>query len=132
MVPLGSVERIHNITGPVMITRYNMYTAAPINGASLPGVRIGQVITNMELTAMSGWEATSEACKLLVRPIVMTSFAFILGVVPLVISTGAGAEMRRTLGVAVFAGMLGVTVFGIFLTPVFFYVIDRWTNRGVR
>ena len=54
----------------------------------------------------------------------MTSFAFILGVVPLVIATGAGAEMRRTLGTAVFAGMLGVTVFGIFLTPVFFYVIQ--------
>ena len=54
----------------------------------------------------------------------MTSFAFILGVVPLVISAGAGAEMRRTLGTAVFSGMLGVTLFGIFLTPVFFYVIQ--------
>jgi hypothetical protein len=53
----------------------------------------------------------------------MTSFAFILGVVPLLITHGAGAEMRRVLGVAVFSGMLGVTVFGIFLTPVFFYVI---------
>jgi multidrug efflux pump len=53
----------------------------------------------------------------------MTSFAFILGVVPLVIATGAGAEMRRSLGTAVFAGMLGVTLFGIFLTPVFFYVL---------
>jgi multidrug efflux pump subunit AcrB len=69
-------------------------------------------------------QATLEACKLRLRPIVMTSFAFILGVVPLVISEGAGAEMRRTLGTAVFAGMLGVTLFGIFLTPVFFYVIQ--------
>ena len=51
----------------------------------------------------------------------MTSFAFIFGVVPLVLSQGAGSEMRRTLGTAVFAGMLGVTIFGIFLTPVFFY-----------
>jgi multidrug efflux pump subunit AcrB len=68
--------------------------------------------------------ATLEACQLRLRPIVMTSFAFILGVVPLVISEGAGAEMRRTLGTAVFAGMLGVTLFGIFLTPVFFYVIQ--------
>jgi multidrug efflux pump len=59
----------------------------------------------------------------------MTSFAFILGVVPLVISTGAGAEMRRTLGTAVFSGMLGVTLFGIFLTPVFFYVINGLTDR---
>jgi multidrug efflux pump len=58
----------------------------------------------------------------------MTSFAFILGVVPLVVATGAGAEMRRALGTAVFSGMLGVTFFGIFLTPVFFYVIDRMTE----
>jgi multidrug efflux pump subunit AcrB len=70
-------------------------------------------------------EATLEACRLRLRPIMMTSFAFILGVVPLVIAEGAGAEMRRTLGTAVFSGMLGVTLFGIFLTPVFFFVIDR-------
>ncbi len=62
-------------------------------------------------------------------PILMTSFAFILGVVPLVIAAGAGAEMRRTLGVAVFSGMLGVTLFGIFLTPVFFYVISWASDR---
>lgn len=55
----------------------------------------------------------------------MTSFAFILGVVPLVIAHDAGAEMRRTLGTAVFSGMIGVTLFGIFLTPVFYYVV-RW------
>ena len=54
----------------------------------------------------------------------MTSFAFILGVVPLVVARGAGAEMRRSLGTAVFSGMIGVTLFGIFLTPVFFYVIQ--------
>ena len=59
----------------------------------------------------------------------MTSFAFILGVVPLVLATGAGAEMRRALGTAVFSGMLGVTLFGIFLTPVFFYVIE-WLSNG--
>jgi multidrug efflux pump len=64
----------------------------------------------------------------------MTSFAFIFGVIPLVVAHGAGAEMRRALGMAVFAGMLGVTLFGIFLTPVFFYVIravsDRWAGRS--
>jgi multidrug efflux pump len=70
-------------------------------------------------------EATVEACRMRLRPILMTSFAFILGVVPLVLATGAGAEMRYTLGVAVFAGMLGVTIFGVFFTPVFYYVI-RW------
>jgi multidrug efflux pump len=75
-------------------------------------------------------EATLEACQLRLRPIIMTSFAFVLGVVPLMLSEGAGAEMRRTLGTAVFAGMLGVTLFGIFLTPVFFYVIQWIVDRS--
>jgi multidrug efflux pump len=74
-------------------------------------------------------KATLEAVRLRLRPILMTSFAFILGVVPLVISRGAGAEMRRTLGVAVFSGMLGVTIFGVFLTPLFFYVIQSLKDR---
>jgi multidrug efflux pump subunit AcrB len=72
------------------------------------------------------WQATVEACRLRLRPILMTSFAFILGVLPLVLAYGAGAEMRRALGTAVFAGMLGVTLFGIFLTPAFFYVIQYY------
>ncbi|MBN1908395.1 MAG: efflux RND transporter permease subunit [Pirellulales bacterium] len=70
-------------------------------------------------------EATVEAARLRLRPIVMTSFAFILGVVPLVLGSGAGAEMRHSLGTAVFAGMIGVTLFGVFLTPIFFYVLVR-------
>jgi len=70
------------------------------------------------------FEATVEAARIRLRPILMTSFAFILGVVPLVLATGAGSEMRRSLGTAVFSGMIGVTLFGIFLTPVFFYVIQ--------
>ncbi len=74
-------------------------------------------------------QATLDACQLRLRPIMMTSFAFILGVVPLVLSEGAGAEMRRTLGTAVFAGMLGVTLFGVFLTPVFYYVIQWLVER---
>jgi len=74
-------------------------------------------------------QATLEACQLRLRPIMMTSFAFILGVVPLVISVGAGAEMRRTLGTAVFSGMLGVTLFGIFLTPVFYFVIQWLSDK---
>src|SRR5262249_27232230 len=69
-------------------------------------------------------EATVEASRVRLRPILMTSFAFIFGVIPLVLASGAGAEMRRSLGTAVFSGMLGVTMFGIFLTPVFFYVIQ--------
>lgn len=70
------------------------------------------------------FDATKEASKLRLRPILMTSFAFIFGVVPLIIASGAGAEMRRSLGTAVFSGMLGVTMFGIFLTPVFFFIIQ--------
>jgi multidrug efflux pump len=77
-------------------------------------------------------DATVEACRLRLRPIIMTSLAFILGVVPLALAAGAGAEMRSTLGIAVFSGMLGVTLFGIFLTPVFFYVVDWLTNRRGR
>ena len=73
--------------------------------------------------------AVLEACRLRLRPILMTSFAFIMGVVPLVTSTGAGAEMRHAMGVAVFSGMLGVTFFGLLLTPVFFYLIRSFVER---
>ena len=76
------------------------------------------------------FEATVDACRLRLRPILMTSFAFILGVVPLVLAKGAGAEMRVALGVAVFSGMLGVTVFGLFFTPVFYSIIMRFAGKG--
>ncbi|NBR06620.1 MAG: multidrug efflux RND transporter permease subunit [Planctomycetes bacterium] len=76
-------------------------------------------------------DATVEACKLRLRPILMTSFAFILGVVPLVIAEGAGAEMRQALGVAVFSGMLGVTVMGVLFTPVFFYAIESLGSQKI-
>jgi multidrug efflux pump len=69
--------------------------------------------------------AVLEACRLRLRPILMTSIAFIMGVWPLVSSHGAGAEMRRAMGIAVFAGMIGVTVFGLLLTPVFFTTLRR-------
>jgi multidrug efflux pump subunit AcrB len=237
MVPLASIASTRGISGPVMIYRYNMYPAAPINGAPAPGVSSGEAIHVMQAvtddqlvramraewtelamlqletgnTAMyvfvlavvlvflvlaaqyESWslplavilvvpmcllcsivgvaiarmdvniftqigfvvlvglacknailiveyaklqsqaglsrqQATLEACKLRLRPIMMTSFAFILGVLPLVVSVGAGAEMRRTLGTAVFSGMLGVTLFGIFLTPVFYNVIQWCTE----
>src|ERR1035438_220288 len=74
-------------------------------------------------------EAAVVAARARLRPILMTSLAFILGVVPLVLATGAGAEMRQALGTAVFSGMLGVTFFGIFLTPVFFYLLRRHSDR---
>jgi multidrug efflux pump len=234
MVPINTVAGIRDVPGPVMVMRYQLYPAAPINGNISPGTSSGQAVSLLnrladrelaasmrgewtELTLLqnlagntamyvfllavvlvflvlaaqyeswslplavilvvpmcllcsiagvalarmdinifteigfvvlvglasknailivefakqrreagvAGREATLEACRLRLRPIMMTSFAFILGVVPLVLAEGAGAEMRRTLGTAVFSGMLGVTLFGIFLTPVFFFVIDR-------
>src|SRR5439155_13894512 len=244
----GAVAEVRDSAGPVQITRYNMFPAAPINGASLPGVSTGDVLRTLEslsdkelprnmtsewtelsflqkqaskierfrdlrnnpfsafalgavlvffvlaglyeswslplavvlvvpmclLSALTGialasmdvnifvqvgfvvlvglacknailivefardrqregatrFDAAVDAAQVRLRPIVMTSFAFILGVLPLVIAQGAGAEMRRTLGTAVFAGMIGVTLFGIFLTPVFFYVIRRFSGPG--
>jgi multidrug efflux pump len=234
LVPVGSLATIKYISGPLVLTRYNMYPAAAINGATAPNYSTGQAIaaledvarrelptsmsfewteiTFLERTASStglivfmlsvmfvflvlaalyeSWslplavilvvpmcvlcsiagvwmasmdinvftqigfvvliglacknailivefaklerdkgterrEATLRACELRLRPILMTSFAFILGVLPLVVAHGAGAEMRRALGTAVFSGMLGVTFFGILLTPVFFYLIDQ-------
>ncbi|HSZ59683.1 MAG TPA: efflux RND transporter permease subunit [Tepidisphaeraceae bacterium] len=245
MVPLGAVAPVRESAGPAQIIRYNMFPAAAINGASLPGMSTGDVISTLEglaardlpqgmavewsdlmflqkqsskieqlrdlqqnpiaafvmgsllvffvlaglyenwslplavilvvpmclLSAMAGiWlahmdidifvqvafvvlvglacknailivefardrqleganrsDAAVDAARVRLRPILMTSFAFILGVFPLVIAQGAGAEMRRTLGTAVFAGMIGVTFFGIFLTPVFYYVIRRFS-----
>jgi multidrug efflux pump len=233
MVPVGSLASLREVNGPLLLSRYNMYPAASINGSAAPGISSGQandIVENLVrrelpqsmafewtdmtylqklaedsgmqifllavgmvfltlaaqyeswslplavilvvpmclLSALAGVniarmdmniftqvgfvvlvglasknailivefarqqrhngksrrEATLEACTLRLRPIVMTSFAFILGVLPLIVSHGAGAEMRRTLGTAVFSGMLGVTLFGIVLTPVFFYSID--------
>jgi multidrug efflux pump len=233
MVPVGTIASLKPINGPLVLTRYNMYPAAPINGAAAAGVSSGDAIATMEalgkrellnsmttewtelaylelqagntafivfgfavvmvflvlaaqyeswsmplaiimvvpmclLSAVIGvniagediniftqigfvvlvglasknailivefansrrnagatrYDAAMEACTLRLRPIIMTSFAFILGVLPLLTGHGAGAEMRRTLGTTVFSGMLGVTLFGIFLTPTFFYVID--------
>ncbi|PVE25156.1 hydrophobe/amphiphile efflux-1 family RND transporter [Microvirga sp. KLBC 81] len=77
-------------------------------------------------------EAVVEACRLRLRPILMTAFAFILGVLPLVIATGPGAEMRQALGTAVFFGMLGVTLFGLFLTPVFYVTLRLFVLRVFR
>jgi multidrug efflux pump subunit AcrB len=238
MVPLGSVSGVRDVSGPVMIIRYNLYPAATINLSPGAGVSSGQAIDAMvklvedalpqamrpqwtELALLQlqtgstavfaftlavvlvflvlaaqyeSWslplavilvvpmcllcstvgvnmarmdiniftqvgfivlvglacknailivefakarheagstraQATLEACQLRLRPIMMTSFAFIFGVIPLMISVGAGAEMRQTLGTAVFSGMLGVTLFGIFLTPVFYYVIQWFSDR---
>jgi multidrug efflux pump subunit AcrB len=80
----------------------------------------------------SALDAILAACRIRLRPILMTSLAFIMGVIPLVFSSGAGFEIRQAMGIAVFAGMLGVTLFGLFLTPVFYIVIGRLTRRRSR
>lgn len=93
-------------------------------------ILIVEFARELELNGRSTVDAAIEAAHLRLRPILMTSFAFIMGVVPLVLSTGAGAEMRHAMGVAVFSGMLGVTFFGLFLTPVF-YVLLRTIEKRI-
>src|ERR1700676_1534957 len=88
-------------------------------------ILIVEFARDREAQGESIWQAVLDACRLRLRPILMTSIAFIMGVVPLVTSHGAGAEMRRAMGVAVFSGMLGVTFFGLLLTPVFYLVIRK-------
>jgi multidrug efflux pump len=83
-----------------------------------------------EIEGMNRVDAVLEAARLRLRPILMTSFAFIMGVVPLVTSHGAGAEMRHAMGVAVFSGMLGVTFFGLIFTPLFYVLIRAWNERS--
>ncbi|MBU2091218.1 MAG: efflux RND transporter permease subunit, partial [Alphaproteobacteria bacterium] len=96
-------------------------------------ILIVEFARELELAGRTPLEAAIEASRLRLRPILMTSMAFIMGVVPLVISTGAGAEMRQAMGVAVFSGMIGVTFFGIFLTPMFYVLIRRLAgNRPLR
>lgn len=92
-------------------------------------ILIVEFAKDKQLEGMDRVAAVLEACRLRLRPILMTSFAFVMGVVPLVTSTGAGAEMRHAMGVAVFSGMLGVTFFGLLLTPVFYVLIKAISER---
>jgi len=96
-------------------------------------ILIVEFARELEFSGRTPREAAIEASRLRLRPILMTSFAFIMGVVPLVISSGAGAEMRQAMGIAVFSGMIGVTIFGIFLTPLFYVMLRALTgNRPLR
>jgi gold/copper resistance efflux pump len=100
--------------------------------AAKNAILIVEFARNREAAGSSALDAVIEACRLRLRPILMTSLAFIAGVVPLVLATGAGAEMRQAMGIAVFAGMLGVTLFGLFLTPVFYVVMRGLSARFER
>ena len=91
-------------------------------------ILIVEFAREQQILGMNRIDAVLAACRLRLRPILMTSFAFTMGVIPLVLSTGAGSEMRRAIGVAVFFGMLGVTFFGLVLTPVFYVVIRRFVE----
>lgn len=97
--------------------------------AAKNAILIVEFAKEKEDSGMGLLEATLEASRLRLRPILMTSLAFIMGVVPLVWGSGAGAEMREAMGVAVFAGMIGVTVFGLLLTPLFYKLVRHLSNR---
>jgi multidrug efflux pump len=98
--------------------------------ASKNAILIVEFARDQELEGVPPLQAALNAARLRLRPILMTSLAFIMGVVPLVTSTGAGAEMRHAMGIAVFSGMLGVTFFGLMLTPLFYVLVRRITQRA--
>jgi hydrophobe/amphiphile efflux-1 (HAE1) family protein len=97
--------------------------------AAKNAILIVEFARDIELEGRERLEAVIEACRLRLRPILMTSFAFILGVLPLVVSTGSGSEMRQAVGVAVFFGMIGVTLFGLVFTPIFYMVVRNLADR---
>jgi multidrug efflux pump len=131
IVPMGLLSAI----GGVWLTRGDNNIFTQISFIVLVGlacknaILIVEFARELEHQGRTIYEAALEAARLRLRPILMTSIAFVAGVVPLVLSTGAGAEMRHAMGVAVFAGMIGVTSFGLFLTPVF-YVLLRSLVAG--
>jgi multidrug efflux pump len=134
IVPMGLLSAI---TG-VWLTRGDNNIFTQIGFLVLVGLACKNAILIVEFARelqLRGWnvvDAALEACRLRLRPILMTSFAFIMGVLPLVFSSGAGAEMRHAMGVAVFSGMLGVTFFGLVLTPVFYVALQLMIQRRAR
>jgi hydrophobe/amphiphile efflux-1 (HAE1) family protein len=100
--------------------------------AAKNAILIVEFARDIEAEGRPRLEAVIEACRLRLRPILMTSFAFILGVLPLVLSTGSGSEMRQAVGVAVFFGMIGVTLFGLLFTPIFYMVVRNLADGSAR
>ena len=92
-------------------------------------ILIVEFARELEIQGATPLQAAIDASRLRLRPILMTSIAFLMGVIPLVTSTGAGSEMRHAMGIAVFFGMLGVTFFGLFLTPVFYVLLRTLDTR---
>ena len=124
-----------SITG-VLLRGFDMNILVQIGFVVLIGLAAKNAILIVEFAkqaeerGMTRFEAAAEAARLRLRPIIMTSFAFILGVVPLMLASGAGYEMRQSLGTAVFSGMLGVTLFGLVFTPVFYVVTRKFGARA--
>ncbi|MFT6557210.1 efflux RND transporter permease subunit [Sneathiella sp.] len=112
-----------------IFTQVSLFVLAGL--ASKNAILIVEFARELEREGRSIVAAAIEASRLRLRPILMTSFAFIMGVLPLVLSSGAGAEMRQAIGVAVFSGMLGVTFFGLFLTPVFYVLVRKISKQEV-
>jgi multidrug efflux pump len=123
----------------VFVTQGDNHIFTPIGLIVLVGlsaknaILIVEFARELEFAGRTPVEAAIEASRLRLRPILMTSLAFVMGVLPLVYATGAGSEMRQAMGVAVFSGMIGVTAFGIFLTPVFYVLLRRLSgNRPLK
>ena len=131
VIPLGVVGALMGATfrGLENDVYFQVALLTTVGLSAKNAILIVEFARQRQREGLSARDAAVEAAQVRLRPILMTSFAFILGVVPLVLGHGAGAEMRQALGVAVFSGMLGVTMFGIFLTPVFFYVIQWFNDR---
>src|SRR4029450_11916015 len=135
VIPIVPMSLIASITGVVMrgmdnniLTQVGFIVL--IGLAAKNAILIVEFARQLEDQGRDRWAAAAEAARLRLRPILMTSLAFIFGVVPLVWAIGAGAELRQALGTAVFAGMIGVTAFGLIFTPVF-YVVCRWLARAL-
>ena len=110
-----------------IFTQISLFLLAGL--ASKNAILIVEFARELEHKGRSTVEAAIESARLRLRPILMTSFAFIMGVLPLVVSEGAGSEMRQAIGVAVFSGMLGVTFFGLIFTPVFYVIFRKLEMR---
>jgi multidrug efflux pump len=135
IVPLGLLAAL---TG-VWLTRgdNNIFTQIGfmvlVGLAAKNAILIVEFARELEFAGRTPLQAAIEAARLRLRPILMTSIAFVMGVLPLAYATGAGAEMRQAMGIAVFAGMIGVTAFGIFLTPVFYVLLRALSgNRPLK
>ena len=133
---VGGIWLLNKFSAPSGIIDNNIFTQIGLvvlmGLACKNAILIVEFARDLEEKGKGIVEAAIEACHLRLRPILMTSFAFIMGVLPLAFASGAGAEVRHVMGVTVFAGMLGVTFFGLFFTPVFYVVLRKFATRGER